>query len=332
MTHPLLDRAQVGVVSARQALRDADAELRRGTTAGLWPTGFATLDGHLGGGLHAGDLALLAGPQGIGKTTMALQMARSVCAAGGDAVYVCFEHTPAQLVEKLLVMEAALAAGPAAASQEELSHRLTGGGTGLEDTVSGLPGATEALNALEEYGDRLLLVAARGDATGLDDVRGAAASAGRPALVVVDYLQKVHAGDVPDEDVRVGRIATALKDLALELSCPVLAVTAVDREGLDSRRIRARHLKGSITLAYEADVILVLQDKYNVVARHHLVYDVGAGQEHHRWLVCTVEKNRHGQDQVAVELRKRLSHGHFDPHARVVEEELVDERLHISES
>ncbi|MFZ5869254.1 MAG: DnaB-like helicase C-terminal domain-containing protein [Actinomycetota bacterium] len=332
MTQPLLEPTQVRPVTALDALRLADEGVREGQAlARVWGTGFSPLDVHLDGGLHAGDLSLLAGAQGTGKTTLALQVARNVCLRGESAVVICYEHTPAQLLERLVVMEASLAVGPSAPSQEEVRRRLSRCGEDLLTSLQDLPGATEGLAAIEGYGSRLHLVPARGDVTGLDDVRELAQLAGEPTLVVVDYLQKVFAGDTVDEDVRVARIATSLKDLALELSCPVLAVTAVDRIGLDAHRIRARHLKGSVTLAYEADSIMVLQNKYDVVARQHLMYDLTAAQQHHNWLVLTVEKNRHGRDHVELEFRKRLSHGHIDPHGRVVEDQLVDERLHLEQ-
>lgn len=332
MTHPLTEPAQVTPVTATQALRLADEGVRHGSAlARVWGTGFTPLDTHLQGGLHAGDLSLLAGAQGTGKTTFALQAARNVCQRGDSAVVVCYEHTPAQLLERLVVMEAALAAGPSAPTQEEVRRRLSPGGSDLLTGLRDLPGAAEALEAIETYGSRLHLVPARGDVTGLQDIGALARTAGGPALVVVDYLQKVFAGDIDDEDVRVARIATSLKDLALELSCPVLAVTAVDRTGLDARRIRARHLKGSVTLAYEADSIMVLQDKYDVVARQHLMYDLAGAAQHHNWVVVSVEKNRHGRGGVELEFRKRLSHGHIDPHGRVVEDQLVDERIHVEQ-
>ena len=48
------------------------------------PLGFGMLDKTIGGGLRPGELLLIAGAQGTGKTTMARQMARNV-ASGGEA-------------------------------------------------------------------------------------------------------------------------------------------------------------------------------------------------------------------------------------------------------
>jgi replicative DNA helicase len=48
------------------------------------PLGFTPLDKTIGTGLRPGELLLLGGAQGTGKTTMALQMARNV-ASGGQA-------------------------------------------------------------------------------------------------------------------------------------------------------------------------------------------------------------------------------------------------------
>ena len=60
------------------------------------------------------------------------------------------------------------------------------------------------------------------------------------------------------------------------------------------KRLRVHHLRGSSALAYEADVVLLMNDKYDVVARHHLVYDVGNAERFRNWAVMTIEKNRGG--------------------------------------
>lgn len=319
-------------VSVSEALRRTDAVVAAGGPATrAWATGLHPLDHHLGGGLHAGDLAVVAGPPGVGKTTATLQVARNVVAAGGHATYVCFEHETSTLAERVLALEAAVVAGDEAPTLTELRAAAGRGAAGasLRERIAALPGVEAALVALDDWGERLTLVAARSDVTGLPALRDLVAA--RPGLLVVDYLQKV---PVPaaDEATRAGLAAGALKDLALDASVPVLAVAAVARPdgpagSAWSGRLRSHHLRGAATLAYDADVVLLLQDKYDVVAREHLVYDPTAGSEHRRWLVCSVEKNRHGEDGVDLEFRKRLSHGLLDPHGRVVEDRLVDERL-----
>jgi replicative DNA helicase len=317
-------------LSLTAALQQTEDLAAAGTVQHTVETGFFPLDVHLGGGLQAGDLALVAGAQGVGKTTATLQIARHVAVTGGRATYVCYEHLPATLAERLLALEGALVAGDRAPTLQEIRTALTwpAPGSGLEERLGVLPGMSEALASIARYGERLALVGARGDLTGVAQIRDLALDS-EPDLLVVDYLQKVHVPGALDEESRVAQVASGLKDLALETSCPVLAIAAVEREGLSAGRIRSRHLKGSVTLAYEADVVLVLQDKYDVVARQHLVYDSGAAGAHHRWLVCSVEKNRHGEDHLDLEFRKRLSHGLLDPVGRMVEDQLIDERIDV---
>ena len=73
------------------------------------PLGMAPLDRMLGGGLRPGELMLIGGAQGTGKTTMALQMARNIAASGQAYVlYVNFEHDDADMLNRLIAMESAL--------------------------------------------------------------------------------------------------------------------------------------------------------------------------------------------------------------------------------
>ena len=129
----------------------------------------------------------------------------------------------------------------------------------------------------------------------------------RRPLVVVDYLQKVHVPKMPVEDERATVVVEGLKDLALDLEVPVLAIVAADKEGLGpGRRVRLHHLRGSSALAYEADIVLILNDKYEIVAKHHLVYDPANADRYRQHVVLSVEKNRSGLDRIDLQLRKRF--------------------------
>jgi DNA repair protein RadA/Sms len=74
-------------------------------------TGFAELDRVLGGGLVPGSAVLLGGEPGIGKSTLALQMAAALSASAGRVLYVSGEESPEQIrlrAARLPVLPAAL--------------------------------------------------------------------------------------------------------------------------------------------------------------------------------------------------------------------------------
>ena len=117
-----MDQRASGVVSLADLLMSADARLRGGDRIGasIWPTGFDPLDGHLGGGLRGGELTLIGGPQGLGKTTMALQMVRNAVAAGRSAIVFSYEHEARTLMERLIALEASTVAGRGAATIRQI--------------------------------------------------------------------------------------------------------------------------------------------------------------------------------------------------------------------
>jgi replicative DNA helicase len=324
--------------SLADVLLETDEKLRLGQTAGsrVWPTGFNALDIALTGGFRSGELVLLGGPQGLGKTAMALQMLRNTVAANRSAVLFSYEHDAHSILERLLAIEAGAIAGHEAvglgkirAGFEARHSRAKSMRERFADTVGG----AEAVEALESYGDRLHVHTSSGMHTTLDVIRTAVAEIietdGRPPLVLVDYLQKVPVPGGLSEDDRVSVVVERLKDLALELGVPVLAIVAADKSSLVAgRRMRVNDLRGSSALAYEADVVLILNDKYDIVAKHHLVYHLGNAERFRHWVVMSIEKNRNGADHLELEFQKRFEQGRFEPDGRVVEEQLIEERVY----
>src|SRR5262249_37562536 len=133
----------------------------------------------------------------------------------------------------------------------------------LEETVDLQPLAADACARFASYSDRLGLVkgSSMTDLDALDDLCQWIGDSG--GALVVDYLQKVpvHSPDL-EEPERVTRVASALKDLAMRRSVPVVSLVAADTAGLTARRMRLQHLRGSTALAHEADVVIALNEKW----------------------------------------------------------------------
>ena len=194
-------------------------------------------------------------------------------------------------------------------------------------------GGIDALTAVSRYAGLLYIYRSTATHTTLDVIAGAVKDVlvehGVAPLVVIDYLQKVCTPDHLGEEEKVTRITEGLKDLSIEFECPVLAISASDRAGLEpGTRMRARNMRGSTALAYEADVVLIMSNKADVVARHHLMYGANNGEHFKEWSVVTIEKNRSGYSGGEVEFRKHLDCGRFDANGQVVSEKLVDERVY----
>ncbi len=319
-------------------LAATDARLAEGHTAGarVWPTGFDALDHALVGGFRSGELVLLGGPQGLGKTAMALQMLRNAVHLGRPALFFSYEHDVHSTLERLIAIEAAEAVEDGSvelhAIRQAFESRHTKGET-VSERLSDTVGGVEAVRAIESYADRLHIHASSGVHTTIDEIRATIlhviSSSGQRPFVVIDYRQTVPvAGGLGDEE-RAAATVEALKDLALDLEVPLVAIVVADKSSLVSgKRMRVNDLRGSSALAYEADIVLILNNKFDIVARHHLVYHLGNAERFRQWVVMTIEKNRNGVDHVELEFLKRFEQGRFDPEGRPVAEQLIEERIY----
>jgi replicative DNA helicase len=329
------------IVSVRGVLQQLDGDVRSGRANGLRgiPTGFSPLDSYLHGGLRVGELFLLGGAQGVGKSTWALQVARHIALNGdGRVLYVCYEHSEEFLLERLIAMESALAGDEDPISIGDLRNLLAaraGAGDaerGIGDLLAELGQAKPVLQRLAGYEERLFLVKA-GALTTVEAIGSLARACpgSGPLVVMVDYLQKVSVYPEPlGEQEQARRSVEGLKELAMSQSVVVMAVVAADAEGVKAQRMRIHHLRGDPALAYEADVVLILNDKHRAVARHHVVYHPNVAEGFRNWVVFSLEKNRGGVDGVDFELRKRFAHSCFDPVGGFMSEQLVDGRLYLT--
>jgi replicative DNA helicase len=262
-----------------QVLADAEARrLQREATGSAVlgvPTGLAQLDNLLGG-LNEG-LYLLAGPPGMGKTTLALQIA-TAATQDVPVVIVTFEHAPANLTLKLLCARA---------------------GVNLRDVQRGYADLAKLRRTAEVWapvGQRLAVVEGGSELT-VAQVRAQARRAMRQhqaerCLVVVDYLQlwaKVAEDLRGNFSVRerVDMLGGLLRELALRLHSPVLALASQNRSagnyGNGKGSAALDSLKESGDLEYAADVVLFLTEAQERMATPPA-----------RAVELTVAKNRHG--------------------------------------
>ena len=299
------------------------------------PTGFDPLDEVLAGGVRQGEVVLLGGKPGVGKTIASLQWARSMAQRGIVAVYLCYEHDEVTLLTRLLSCEfgemiAAASPGHTSAGHEELQARIrdvAAGAITLREALDSDPLLQQAHRRLAAYADRLVLVTGSGAHTDVNAIRDVTKGFdGQPIALFVDYVQKVPVFPaVPREGERVGRVIESLKELALDQKLAVVAIAAADQVGLDARRLHSRHFRGSTALAYEADAIVVLNEKLAIVSRAHVAHSPIRAEEFHRQVVFSVEKNRNGTPDVNLEFEKDFGHYRFHPRGRWVAERLWTE-------
>ncbi|HNS51329.1 MAG TPA: DnaB-like helicase C-terminal domain-containing protein [Anaerolineae bacterium] len=329
-----------GPATLAEVMDQEEQRVARGEVTRLrpLPTGFDPLDEVLNGGLRPGELLVIGGPFGVGKTIWGLQAARNaVCAdPGACAMYICYEHDREHLLQRLLCLESAEAGGRAEpltlSALSKISFQAAAG-LGLISRLRQIARYAPAVEAAQRYADRLVLVKASGDLSTLDQVRHwveDAAAAGRDRLlVVVDYLQKipVNWGELQPETEVTTFLTQGLKEMAMALGVRVIAIAASDRAGLKSRRMRLSDLRGSSAVQYEADVGLVLNNKWAIISREHLVYNPALAEAMRTYVVLSVEKNRAGRNTVDMEFQLDAAHFRIVPRGDFVRERLVDDKV-----
>ena len=336
----------LGVVeprSATQVLSTLAGKVAEGDVTQYQPVplGFTPLDKAIGGGIRAGEMLLIGGAQGTGKTTMALQMARNIVMSGlASVLYICFEHDEEYLLNRIIAQESVLPSLPNRAGgvklvdvrQEILGTWMATGGQNAD--LGANPRLRPALERVNRYGPNLYLLRGSQTTSTVENMsalvqRYKELAGDRRLVVFIDYMQKVPVHPEPANEVeKVTTVVQGLKDLALTLEVPLISIVAADKEGLKAARLRNHHLRGSSAINYEADIILILNEKYQIVAKVNIEFNPYQAQRFRDWVVATVEKNRSGTNSIDLEYQKYFEYSCFDPNGRAVMEKLIEERLY----
>jgi len=329
-----------GPATLARVMQEVEELAASGDLARFLPlaTGFEPLDEVLNGGLRPGELLVIGGPFGVGKTIWGLQVARNAVQGDEDtvAVYVCYEHDRAHLMSRLMCMESAEQGyGKGALTLRQLANMPldTADGGGLISRLRQMGRYAPLVETMDSYANRLVLVKASGDLSTLDRIREwvqeVAAAGPQRVLLVVDYLQKipVNWSTLQPETEITTHLTQGLKELAMSLGIRVIAIAASDRRGLKAKRMRLADLRGSSAVQYEADIGLILNNKFAIVSREYLVYNPAQAETMRDWVVMSVEKNRAGRNAVDMEFPLDGAHFRIVPTGSFVRERLVDEKV-----
>lgn len=217
---------------------------RDGRIAGI-SFGIPELDAETGG-MHPADLIVLAGRTGMGKSAAGLKIGYEAALLGYKVLYVTIEMPPKDLYLRLLTIKT------------RIPLKMLRNGNKFYDKEK------EAIRKADEELRKLPLAFFYQSAISCQNLRQVARSEklrGNCDLLVIDHAGRMRSGKKTKSDYEeVSEIAVSLKNLAIELNIPVLALYQLSRnvEHRQEKRPVLADLRGSGRIEEEADVILFL--------------------------------------------------------------------------
>lgn len=281
----------------------ANAFQRDGHLSGL-ATGLTDLDEKMGG-LQPSDLIILAGRPGMGKTSLATNIAYNIARTyrgevqadgtmkavnGGVVGFFSLEMSSEQLATRII------------SEQTGVPSDFIRRGRINEDDYTKISVAAEEMQSIPLYIDQtggLAIAQLAARARRLKRQRGL-------DLLVVDYLQLLTSSSRRGAENRVQEIteiSTGLKALAKELAVPIVALSQLSRqvESRDDKRPQLSDLRESGSIEQDADVVMfVFREEYylrnkepKAGTEEHLKWQDEMNTVHGRAEVI-IGKQRHG--------------------------------------
>jgi replicative DNA helicase len=237
------------------------------------PTGFVDIDFKLSG-LQKSDLIILAARPSMGKTALALDIARQAAVDHNVPVGIfSLEMSSQQLVDRMLASQANVDA-----------WKMRTGKLSRQDDFEAIRGALDKLNKApifidDQPGNNILKM--RSVARRMKGEHGL-------GLIIVDYLQLMVPTQVKNDNLvqQTTEISRSLKNLAREFDVPVLALSQLSRS-VEQRggRPRLSDLRDSGSIEQDADVVMFIhrEDKYKDEAERTNIAEI------------LIEKHRNGE-------------------------------------
>lgn len=270
-------RITTGLVPSAHVVRETILELEKlfqnpGKVTGI-PSGFTDLD-KITAGFQASDLIILAARPAMGKTSLALNFAaNAVFLFQKTVAFFSLEMSNSQLMQRMLATAAKIE-----------SHKFRDGKMSSDELGRLYPEAasfqTDKL-LLDDFGISIIDLASR--------CRKVKREKGSLDMIIVDYLQLMSANapskGPQNREREISIISMGLKALAKEMSCPVIALSQLNR-GLEQRpdkRPRPSDLRESGSIEQDADQILfVYRDEvYNKDSPDKGIAEIIIGKNRH---------------------------------------------------
>lgn len=210
------------------------------------PTGFRELD-DVTNGLHPGQLVLIAARPGLGKSTLALDFARSAALKSNvPTVFFSLEMSATEISQRLIAAETSVPLTVIRKSKE-----MNNEGWKRINSVQARIGQTPLYI---DDSPNLTLSEIRAKCRRMKAQLGI-------KLVIIDYLQLMTSGKkVENRQQEVSEFSRSLKLLAKELGVPVVALSQLNRgsEQSPDKKPQLSNLRESGSLEQDADIVLLL--------------------------------------------------------------------------
>ena len=235
--------------------------LKRNANRNPIPTGFASLDRILNGGLVPG-LYIMGAVSSLGKTALMVNFADNIAAAGTDVLYFSLEMSKYELMARSISRLSFRLAGERKINPDEAftTFGVLFGAKHIEEQGSLLPEAMKIYR--ETIGPHIWYFEGVGSIT-VDEIKEAVqqhiVKTGRKPVVFIDYLQIIappdpRATDKHNTDV----IVTTLKQLSRDEDVPVFCISSLNRMNYNEP-VNMAAFKESGAIEYGSDVLIGLQ-------------------------------------------------------------------------
>ncbi len=235
-------------------------------------SGFTELDRRTGG-LHGGELVLIAGRPGMGKSSFAVNIAESLSIFDKKTVAVFNLEMPReQIVNRIICSQAYV----------NLSKIRTGDMTGEDwEKISSVVDRVATAPMYIDDTASITVAEIRAKCRRLKQTKNL-------ELVVIDYLQLMQSsGRVDNRQQEIAEISRSLKILAKELNVPIIALSQLSRasENRSDKRPMLSDLRESGAIEQDADIVMFLyrDDYYKKDTDEKNIAE------------CIIAKNRNGE-------------------------------------